>query len=97
VRTWTRAIGDTICGGHAQHEIRLGDPMQVIALPDVKRVGVRCCLCADGEPPPDLPARVETSIPIQATSLVHGRVGNIALPMDFKMAAAGREPGCDDD
>ena len=54
----------------------------------------RCATCA-GEPVPEhLPALMEQA-PIVPMAHIH--TGPNALPFDYKMAAAGREPGEDDD
>lgn len=96
MRTWTRAIGATKCGSCGR-DLVVEDPIQLVILEGVKRQGQRCVWCADGEPPPDLPAAiVNRSVPVPVTHLLRARPGT--LPLDYKFAAAGdREPGSDDE
>lgn len=97
MRTWTRADRDRLCG-NCHKPILCGQPLQEIAsAPErrVKTVKLRCVNCADGQPPPDLPVAIEKSIPIPVTSTFPTRVGMVLLPLDYKLAAAGREPGED--
>lgn len=96
MRTWKRSAVDTLCG-NCHKPLRLGDPMQVITYPErqISVQKVRCGVCADGPVPPDLPAAiVHGNTPIMPRMPV--RFGRESLPLDFKMAAAGREPGEDD-
>lgn len=74
--------------------------MLVITFPGTTIALKRCVACA-GPAPPDLPALTEPA-PIQPTPMV--RAGTVKLPfarpeipVDFKMAAAGRVPGEDDE
>lgn len=53
---------------------------------------LRCAACAEGSPPADLPTLEERSA-ITPTMLT--RFTDSSLPLDFKSAAAGREPGED--
>jgi hypothetical protein len=92
MRHWRRALCARLCG-RCGHVIERGKPMLVIELPRLSHTKVRCDVC-DGPAPPDLPALVEHQIPI--TPMAHIRTGVSALPFDYKLAAAGREPGEDD-
>jgi hypothetical protein len=56
-RAWRRAARWMLCG-RCGHALAVGSPVQVITLTGVQRELHRCAGCADGEVPPDLPARV---------------------------------------
>ena len=57
MRTWSRCAVETTCG-HCGNRMRVGTPMQTIR-PDAVHAPngrfVRCPICAEGEPPDDLP------------------------------------------
>ena len=55
MRTWERVTFVATCGT-CRTVLGEGMVMQVLTLPNVKRRMIRCEDCADGEPPPDLPA-----------------------------------------
>lgn len=97
MRTWARHSERNRCG-NCRREFAAGEPRQVIA-PDasraIKRQLVRCQQCADGEPPVDLPSLVVRPVAIDPSPMV--RASKVAMPFDFKTAAAGREPGSDDE
>lgn len=97
MRTWTRASQkETICGGPCITPMRQGDPMFEIAI--ASRAGGkaitlrRCARCAGEAVPDNLPPLAERT-PIVPTA--HLRTDADALPFDYKLAAAGREPGED--
>lgn len=95
MRTWTRAIDVTLCGGPCGHRIQTGDPMLEIRLDILSKSRrlLRCVRCA-GEPVPvDLPPLFSKTIQPTPTALVHIATGANALPLDWKSAGAGREPG----
>lgn len=85
---WTRTPTDRLCGGCAG-TIRKGHPLLVIELPRLSHTKVRGECCA-GAAPPDLPSLVEQAALVPQTMT---RFCPDMLPLDFKMAAAGREPG----
>lgn len=62
----------------------------------VKAPRIRCVRCAEGMPPPDLPALIAKQ-PIEPFPFT--RMGAVKPLVDFKMVAAGisREPGEDDE
>lgn len=94
MRTWTRAAADVLCGrcGVVLHR---GEPLLEIQIAGLTRPRRRCGACAGGPVPVDLPPLVERmAAPPQRVPI---RAGAIALPFDFKMAQAGREPGEDDE
>ena len=81
MRTWSRALSGMLCG-RCMRVIVAGEPVQVIALEGVKHQKRRCVGCAEGDPPPDLPAVVRahrTTKPMQPIR---------ALAFDWKAAAA---------
>lgn len=89
---WVRAAVRVLCGGDPRHVIAPGEPMQVIALTGVHKRRVRCAICA-GEPAPAfLPQAEETS-----PSRPMAQIASSRLAFDWKHAAAGREPGSDDE
>lgn len=99
MRTWTRnPNGAAICGGPCTNMMRKGEPILEIRIPrkdgGPDRVFRRCIACA-GEPvPAGLPPLTEQA-PI--VPMGHLRTGPDTLPFDYKLAAAGREPGEDDE
>lgn len=93
MRRWIRAHGDCQCG-LCKRDLRHGDPLQELRLPNVQSALFRCPSCAIGSVPPDLPPLVERA-PIEPQPLI--RAGKVKLPFDFKLAAAGRVPGEDDE
>lgn len=94
MRTWVRSYGQQKCG-YCNRASRRGDPMQIVT-PHPERgwtaKWLRCASCAEGSPPADLPTLEEKSA-ITPTMLT--RFTASSLPLDFKSAAAGREPGED--
>lgn len=93
MRTWTRAPYERICAGPCRGPIYQGQPMLVLTSPAWTGGKIRCMHCA-GEPVPrDLPPLERKTKPLEPTPLV--RAGTVKLPFDFKVAAAGREPGED--
>lgn len=92
-RTWTRATLVEHCG-LCGHEIPSGEPVLLLKLPLLKRALKRCKGCV-GPAPPDLPAVIERRERPTFKPFVHIATGTDALPLDFKSAAAGREPGED--
>jgi hypothetical protein len=78
--------------------MRKGDPMLEIRIPRAAGgsdiVLKRCAACADEPVPADLPPLAE---PEPIVPMAHIRTGPDALPFDYKMASAGREPGEDDE
>jgi hypothetical protein len=97
MRTWTRVIVATLCGGCGRH-LEKGDPVEVREFayhggPTIHRV--RCDRCA-GPAPPDLPEFVERSNTITPTPLLHvvpKRPLGVGL-VDWRAKAAGeRDPG----
>jgi hypothetical protein len=95
-RIWSScaATGDGIaCGGPCHRRIRFGDPMLSIQFRGL--TFVRCRHCADEPVPDHLPPPVANrSAPI--VPHLKQRGAQPGLPLDFKLAAAGREPGEDD-
>lgn len=89
-RTWTRTQTATLCG-YCHAYLPTGRPVQLWQVPGVKRPTVRCEACADGPAPPDLPAVILAGRTTKRMTHL-----SRALPADFKMAQAGREPGEDD-
>lgn len=90
MRSWTRAGQDCLCG-HCRVALVRGTPIQVVTMAGLTRRLVRCLWCADGLPPPDLPALMEQANP---APLPFVRFTADMLPLDFRAAAAGeREPG----
>ena len=72
-RVWTSCSVETLCGS-CRNRIRVGHPMQEITPhPDrhltarERHPFVRCRLCADGEPPDDLPPPKTLQTPIKPT------------------------------
>lgn len=96
MRTWARHSTRRACGrcGRVFNE---GEARQIVT-PDASRSVtqqiVRCQKCAEGEPPADLPALASRQIAIEPSPMV--RVAAMKAPVDFKQAAAGREPGEDE-
>lgn len=86
-RTWTRAVGPTLCG-NCPRQIEPNEPMQHISTGLVKRRLVRCKHCAEGRPPADLPEVSERSA-ITPTLLT--RTGPDCLPLDYRAKAAGND------
>lgn len=98
MRTWVRATFLAMCG-KCGREIRAGEPLQQVRCQGygptpVERVRVRCTACADGEPPADLPVRVERTFEPIAPGMA--RLSTASLPLDFKARQMAREPGEDD-
>lgn len=89
-RTWSRATAVERCG-LCGHEIAHGEPLLLLKLAVLKRALKRCKVCV-GPAPPDLPPLIERT-PVHAKPFVHLLNTVDALPLDFKSAAAGREPG----
>jgi len=100
MRTWRRAVTETICGGPCRQHIRKADPTLEIHIQGLKRALVRCASCA-GEPvPTDLPPLEErpantidpTYKPQRAP--LFASVGTMAT--DWKARQSGeRQPGED--
>lgn len=89
-RTWGRAVMVLRCG-LCGASIPKGDPLVRVRVPVLKRALYRCKACV-GPAPSNLPALVERELgPFKP--FVHILTGADALPLDFKAAAAGREPG----
>jgi hypothetical protein len=89
-----RAALEQRCGC-CRASIAQGAPMLLIMLTAASGFRrPRCPACA-GEPvTADLPALVSPQVEI--TPMVHVASGAGTLPLDWKQAAAGREPGEDD-
>lgn len=86
MREWQRLRLARLCG-RCGRLCAVGDPVLIIAAARWRKV--RCATCA-GEPPPELPAlceRVEESRPMVPIRRLAG------LSLDWKRAAAQREPG----
>ena len=84
MKTWARATQAITCGRDPSHMIELGDPIQVITIHQLARRLIRCVQCAEGTPPPDLPALVERQI--EPSTPLRMRPLRDALPQDFKLA-----------
>jgi hypothetical protein len=92
--SWIRAVLNRKCG-RCGLVIEKGAPMQIVELHRVARTLIRCAACAN-EPVPALPAlpeRVIGAVPMKPLTMHRFDVDR--LPVDFKMAQAGREPGED--
>lgn len=90
-RTWSRAVVPVRCG-LCNGTIARGDALILVKLPLlIKRTLYRCKGCV-GPAPPDLPPLIERELP-GYKPFVHITTDAHALPLDFKSAAAGREPG----
>lgn len=100
---WDRATHPRLCG-RCGKEVHRGAPVFFIGIsgtygqPEGQAtksvLKMRCAACA-GEPvPDDLAPLDESPAPTRFVKLPSGPG---ALPFDFKSAAAGREPGGDDD
>lgn len=98
MRTWQRAPIDRSCG-RCGERIERGQPMLIITTAISGRKFIRCVRrrCAEERPPADLPPLVEHATVKDLQPMVPIRTGLDALPFDFKHAAAGREPGEDDE
>lgn len=103
MRTWTRTTAmETICGGPCVRRLARGTPVLHIQLEGSTTKRIRCEQCA-GEPvPADMPPFVESlKRAITPTPIVREKpqlpFSRFQVPADFKMAAAGREPGSDDE
>lgn len=89
-RTWSRATMVEHCG-LCGHEIARGEPLLLLKLAVLKRALKRCKVCV-GPAPPDLAPLIERT-PLMVKPFAHVLNTADALPLDFKRAAAGREPG----
>jgi hypothetical protein len=94
VRTWHRAHGRGRCGG-CRKEIPAGEPYVVVATSPMhgQHTFKRCRQCA-GVP---MPAHVPLPEVVAFKPMALTRFSDGSLPLDFKMASAGREPGSDDE
>ena len=90
MRTWRRAAYAELCNGPCGRRIERGEPVLDLHVVGLKRVPRRCQHCAGESVPTELPPLVER-VPIVPQALT--RFTPNMLPIDFKTAAAGREPG----
>jgi hypothetical protein len=95
MRTWTRApIGIAIRCGQCGALVPTGAPLVRITIAAVTRALVRCEDCA-GPAPADLPALPVVAPVARAAAPAPGFVAVSAITPDWRMRAAGREPGED--
>src|SRR5262245_1677531 len=88
MRTWIRAPHDLLCGGpRGQPQIiGKGQPVQVITFVSNGRMRYRCLICADGEPPTDWPASINSAQEPIAEGFT--QLGKIRARQDWKELAA---------
>lgn len=92
MKIWSRLRISQFCNGPCGRRMLKGEPVLEFHIQDLTRVPRRCAACA-GEPvPDDLP---EVTVRPAIGPLTMHRFSVDMLPLDFKMAAAGREPGED--
>jgi hypothetical protein len=95
MRTWTRApLGVAIRCGQCGALVATGAPLVRITIAAVTRALVRCDACA-GPAPPDQPAQAVPVPVARAAAPAPGFVAVSAITPDWRMRAAGREPGED--
>ena len=103
MKTWTRRSPEPRCGGaNCGIDLHVGDLVQVITVPGVKRSKVRCWDCAEGPIPDDVPVPEPEPVAKLTLKQRHDlRPGGLTaladIAKDWKQRASGeREPGSDD-
>jgi hypothetical protein len=87
MRTWTRAAVRLFCG-RCGEEIRRGEPVQIIQVPEGKWKLARCEKCGDGPLPALAPLQVQAAItPQRKVRSEMAGVGTLAR--DWKVKQAG--------
>ncbi len=87
MRTWTRALTVTRCGGCGTL-VADGAPLLEIRIEPIRLRRVRCESC-EGPAPPNLPVHVASP---QRFTKPMARLGTVKPSFDVRMAAVGREP-----
>lgn len=89
MRTWTRAAVTTLCGGRCGGTVNVGDPVQLVEVPGMRRKLIRCEQCADSQVPPDLPEAIVKGTVAAPSGFA--RFSRASVPKDFKALAAGKD------
>ncbi len=109
MRTWVRLDRSALCG-YCSQLMTKGDPVLAISIAphppneygyvfDVKSARLRCETCAGEPAPAELPSgpifKTVQGVPLPGMTRIQQLAAQ--LPFDAKAAAAGREPGSDDE
>ena len=92
MRTWKRADQAFICGKCA-NAISAGAAMQVVTLPGITRMRIRCEACADGKAPPTLGTMVVRATPANRDAGLTSirTMARSVNARDWKQVAAGEK------